>query len=324
MTRKVSHPSSGPSDLADGSSHEDVEAFLAWLLAERGRSANTLNAYRGDLNEYASWLRDRGMSVRTAEISHVESYSASLVERGLASATTARKMTAVRSLHRFQFVEGLRCEDPASDYEGVKVPSGIPKPLSEEDVEHLLTSVSGDDALSLRDRALLELLYATGARISEMCSLDVADIDEESGLVRLYGKGEKERLVPMGSLALRALRLWLSHGRPRISPKSPSRRTDATAVFIDRRGGRLKRQAAWAIVVRRAAQSGLSQNMSPHVLRHSCATHMLDHGADLRIVQEMLGHASISTTQVYTKVSQQLLLDEYRRAHPRYGISRGQ
>ena len=302
--------------------HSDIVEFLTWLLAERGRSANTLEAYRGDLHEYRTWLTGIGRDVDDALPGDVDSYARHLSERSLASSTIARKMTSVRSLHKFQFVEGRRTKDISADFEGVKVPSGIPKPLTENEVERLLGSVTGDDPIALRDRALLEFLYATGARISEVCGLDLADIDHDSGLVRLYGKGAKERIVPLGHMARRTLRVWLDIGRESLTPTHWRNRNDSTAVFIDKRGGRLGRQAAWAIVMRRGDQIGLRNHLSPHVLRHSCATHMLDHGADLRIVQEMLGHASISTTQVYTKVSQEHLLEEYRQSHPRSQVSR--
>lgn len=302
--------------------HPDIEEFLSWLLAERGRAANTLRAYGKDLDEYEMWLARHHLDIVTAMPADIETYARFLHEKELAPATVARKMTAVRSLHRFQFVEKLRSEDPAADFEGTRVPSGIPKPLSEDDVTRLIASVTGDDPIALRDRALLEFLYASGARISEVCGLNIGDIDMDSGLVRLYGKGSKERIVPLGTLAMRALDIWLQHGRTELEPSMWESRSDGIAVFLDKRGRRLKRQAAWAVVARQGAKVGLTQRLSPHVLRHSCATHMLDHGADLRIVQEMLGHASISTTQVYTKVSQELLLEEYRRSHPRYHISR--
>jgi integrase/recombinase XerD len=177
--------------------------------------------------------------------------------------------------------------------------------------------------VALRDRALLEFLYATGARVSEACGLSIGDLDLEDGLVRVYGKGSKERLVPVGSMARTALGRWLDEGRADLEPARWRRRGDADAVFLDKRGGRLSRQAAWAAIVRYGHKVGLDDRLSPHVLRHSCATHMLDHGADLRIVQEMLGHASISTTQVYTRVSQERLVEQYRSAHPRARARRG-
>jgi integrase/recombinase XerD len=201
----------------------------------------------------------------------------------------------------------------------VKVPAGLPKPLSEDQVTSLLDAVVGSDHLALRDRALLELLYATGARVSELCGLELGDVDAAARVVRLFGKGSKERLVPFGRVAATALAEWLGpHGRPLLEPARWARRGDAEAVFLNQRGGRLSRQHAWAIVTSYGRRAGIpDEALSPHVLRHSCATHLLDHGADLRVVQELLGHASVSTTQIYTKVSQERLVEVYRAAHPR-------
>jgi tyrosine recombinase XerD len=296
----------------------EVEEFLSWMLAEKGRSPNTLAAYRADLRSYAEWLRERGDSV--LDVSH-ESLVELVVERrssGLANSTIARQLAAVRMLHRYLAVEGHRNDDPTLDLEGVKVPSGIPKPLTEEQVTSLLDSVTGTAPLDLRDRTLLELLYATGARISEIIGLSIGDLEVDDRLVRLYGKGSKERIVPYGSAAARALEEWFSpRGRPALIPVQWQRRDDAEAVFLNSRGGRMTRQAAWLVVKKYGRRAGLDDVLSPHVLRHSCATHLLDQGADLRVVQEMLGHASISTTQVYTRVSQERLWEVYRTAHPR-------
>lgn len=220
-------------------------------------------------------------------------------------------------LHRFMLEEGLRADDPTADVEGVRVPAGIPHPLTVDEVERLLGAVAGEDPVALRDRALLEFLYATGARISEVCGLSRADIDRDQRLVRLFGKGSKERIVPYGRMAARAVDDWLEHGRPAFVPERWARRGDEEAVFLLRRGTRMSRQSAWAVVRTYGERVGLADRLSPHVLRHSCATHLLDGGTDLRIVQEMLGHASISTTQVYTKVSQERLWQVYRQAHPR-------
>jgi integrase/recombinase XerD len=220
-------------------------------------------------------------------------------------------------LHRFMTEEGARSDDPTADVEGVRVPAGIPHPLSEDEVRQLLAAVTGSDPPALRDRALLEFLYATGARISEACGLSLADLDREHRVVRLFGKGAKERVVPFGRTAAAAMDEWLSSGREHMEPVRWARRGDQEAVFLNTRGARLSRQAAWAVVRKYGERTGLADKLSPHVLRHSCATHLLDHGADLRIVQEMLGHASISTTQVYTKVSQERLWQVYRQAHPR-------
>ena len=300
----------------------EVEDYLSWLVAERGRSPNTVSAYRRDLALYCSWLSERRRSLDSVRSMDIDAF---VQERRATSApsSVARQMAAIRNLHRFMVAEGLRSDDPTADLDGVKVPAGIPKPLSEDEVESLIAAVVGDDAIALRDRALLETLYATGARISELCGLSNGDVDLEAGMVRLYGKGSKERLVPIGSCARRALDTWLTEGRESLVPARWARRGDAESVFLDKRGRRLSRQAAWAVVVRHGERAGLKGHLSPHVLRHSCATHMLDHGADLRIVQEMLGHASISTTQVYTRVSQEKLFEQYRSAHPRASSSRG-
>ena len=301
----------------------EVEEFLGWLAAERGRSANTLAAYRRDLTGYCAWLGEQATDVQRVAPADVDRFVDHRRAGGVAASSLARQMAAIRTFHRFMVSENHRVDDPTADFEGVKVPAGIPKPLSEDEVESLLAAVVGDDPVSRRDRALLELLYATGARISELCGLSLGDIDLEAGMIRLYGKGSKERLVPVGSLAREAVHLWLTDGRDSLSPARWARRGDADAVFLNTRGGRLGRQAAYAIVVRHGERAGLTSHLSPHVLRHSCATHMLDHGADLRIVQEMLGHASISTTQVYTRVSQERLFDQYRSAHPRAAVGRG-
>jgi integrase/recombinase XerD len=221
-------------------------------------------------------------------------------------------------LHRYLSIEGERRDDPAAELAGVRVPSGIPKPLSEAQVTSLIDAVMITEPIHRRDLALIELLYATGARISEAVGLSIGEIDIEAQLVRLYGKGSKERIVPFGSSAAAALDDWFSQsGRARLVPDQWRTRGDAEAVFLNRRGGRLTRQAAWLVIKKYGARAGIRDDLSPHVLRHSCATHLLDHGADLRVVQEMLGHASISTTQIYTKVSQERLWDVYRSAHPR-------
>jgi integrase/recombinase XerD len=299
----------------------EVEDFLGWMATERGRSANTLAAYRRDLSGYAVWLADHGMGVGTVDRPSLDRFVNERRASGAAPSSVARQLAAIRMLHRFLAEEGLRVDDPAADVEGVRVPAGIPHPLTEDEVAALLGAVVGTDPASKRDRALLEFLYATGARISEACGLSLADIDRDHRVVRLFGKGAKERLVPFGRAADAAMGEWLTEGRQHLEPARWARRGDQEAVFLNTRGARLTRQAAWAVVRKYGEAVGLADRLSPHVLRHSCATHLLDHGADLRIVQEMLGHASISTTQVYTKVSQERLWQVYRQAHPR--ASRG-
>jgi integrase/recombinase XerD len=197
-------------------------------------------------------------------------------------------------------------------------PRGLPKALTEAEVELLLGSITGTDPIARRDRAVLEVLYGTGVRIGELSGMSLSDLDLDAGLVRVFGKGSKERIVPLGRYALRSLVEWLGpQGRPVMEPEVWKRRSDADAVFLNQRGGRLQRQGAWLVVRKAGDAVGLGSRLTPHVLRHSCATHMLDHGADIRTVQELLGHASISTTQVYTLVSGERLRSVYRAAHPR-------
>lgn len=295
----------------------EAEEFLGWMVSERGRSANTIAAYRRDLAGYTGWLHGRSSALATVDRSTLDRFVQERRASGSAPSSVARQLAAIRMLHRFMVEEGVRTDDPSADVEGVRVPAGIPHPLSEEQVTALLEAVVGVDPVSLRDRALLEFLYATGARISEACGLSLADLDRDHRVVRLFGKGAKERVVPFGRTAAAAMDEWLQQGREHLEPLRWARRGDQEAVFLNTRGARLSRQAAWAVVRKYGDRTGLSDQLSPHVLRHSCATHLLDHGADLRIVQEMLGHASISTTQVYTKVSQERLWQVYRQAHPR-------
>lgn len=297
---------------------EPAERFLAWLQIEQGRADKTIEAYRRDLRDYEDWLSSRGKSSMNASSADVEAFVAHLRKHGKAARSVARQFAAVRMLHKYLAIEGERADDPASLVDGVRVPSGLPKPLREDEIERLLASITGDDSFARRDRALVEFLYATGARISEACGLSLADLDMDDSLVRLFGKGSKERIVPFGRSAHRALSEWLEEGgRGMLVPKRWKSRDFADAVFLGVRGTRLTRQAAFGIVRKYAGLAGIKDHVSPHTLRHSCATHMLVHGADLRIVQELLGHASVSTTQVYTKVDDELLVSVYRESHPR-------
>ncbi len=295
----------------------EVEEFLSWMASERGRSRNTLAAYRRDLTGYCEWLVEQHGSLLTVERAQLDQFVQGRRASGAASSSVARQLAAIRMLHRFMAEEGVREDNPSADVEGVRVPAGIPHPLSEAEIEALLAAVVATDPASVRDRALLEFLYATGARISEACGLSLGDLDRDNRLVRLFGKGAKERIVPFGRAAAATMDAWLTSGRQHLEPALWARRGDQEAVFLNTRGSRLSRQAAWVIVKKYGERVGLAEKLSPHVLRHSCATHLLDHGADLRIVQEMLGHASISTTQVYTKVSQERLWQVYLQAHPR-------
>jgi len=302
----------------------EILEFLSWLSVERGRAPNTVAAYRRDLRAYSAHLTEIGSTIADATPTMVEHHLARLVEAGRAPVSVARALVAVRGLHAFLADEDEAPTNPAAAIDKPRVPMGLPKALTEAQISSLLKAVTGDDALARRDRAALEILYGCGLRVSELVGLSLGDIDLDSGLLRAFGKGSKERMVPVGRLAAQAVQAWLAPaGREMLVPARWARRRDADAVFLNRRGGRLSRQGAWAVVRRHAEAVGLADCLTPHVLRHSCATHMLDHGADIRAVQELLGHASISTTRVYTKVSTDLLQAAYDQAHPRSGRYQG-
>jgi integrase/recombinase XerD len=299
---------------------EDTEEFLSWLTVERGRAELTVRAYRRDLAAYEATLADRHKTVAGATMGDVEDHLAVLRQSGHSPASIARAHSVLRGLHHFLVDEHRALDDPTAEIDGTRLPSRLPKALSEEEIGRLLGTVQSGDPRARRDRALLELLYGTGARISEAVGLDLADLAGGEGLIRLYGKGSKERIVPIGSMCQQALDWWLSDlGRGALEPVRWRRRDDSEAVFLNLRGGRLSRQGAFEIVAGRAREAGIPRPVSPHALRHSCATHMLAHGADIRVVQELLGHVSIGTTQLYTKVSAEHLRSAYEAAHPRAG-----
>lgn len=292
---------------------------------ERGLSPNTLGAYERDLRRYCTHLRSRGVTEPgLAGEADVTSFLEALRTgtdggRVLAASSASRAITAVRGWHRFLLAEGDTQADPSAAVHPPQVGRRLPKALAVEEVTRLLEAASPDDSpVSLRDRALLELLYATGARISEAVSLVVDDLDREGGCLRLFGKGRKERIVPMGRLAWEALDAYLVRGRPVLGMKGRG----APQVFLNTLGRPLSRQSAWAVLQTAAAHAGLGQEdtggrVSPHTLRHSFATHLLAGGADVRVVQEMLGHASVTTTQIYTKVTVDHLREVYATSHPR-------
>jgi integrase/recombinase XerD len=290
-------------------SHDPYQLGPTWKVIDFFRD-RVPERHANDLSRYLNVLRQLD--------DHLGDLFRALRDRDLAPASVARALVPVRSLHRFLAEEGRATSDPGAHLELPRVPRGLPKALTEEEVGRLLDAPVGDDPVVLRDRAMLELLYGTGVRVSELVGLSLGDIDLDAALLRAFGKGSKERIVPVGVPAVRALVAWLGPGgRPELAPAQWRRRGDAEAVFLNVRGGRLSRQGAWDVLRRYARRVGLEGKLSPHVLRHSCATHMLDHGADIRAVQELLGHASISTTQVYTLVSTERLWEVYRSAHPR-------
>jgi integrase/recombinase XerD len=299
-----------------------AEEYLSWLTVERGRSSNTITSYRRDLVGWERWLDAAGIEPDAVRPEDLERYLELARSEGKSAATVTRSLASLRGLFRFLYDEGAIAADPTADLQSPRLARRLPKALDEDQTLQLLNSVAGVGPLDFRDRALLEVLYGTGARISEVVGLSLADLQSDDGLVRVFGKGSKERLVPLGRPAREALGAWLSPlGRPLVAPDRWAHRDDAEAVFLNTRGSRLSRQGAWAILKRHAQRVGLSDQVSPHVLRHSCASHMLAHGADIRVVQELLGHVSIATTQIYTKLSQDHLRSSYEHAHPRATLS---
>ena len=300
---------------------KSVDSYLRHLAIERGVSKNTLAAYRRDLANYIDYLTQQSFDdISLVSELIVAQYAQSLsLKRGLVSSSIARNLAAVRGLHKYLLQENKIEHDVAAQVKPPKAPRRLPKAISVDQVERLLTSAGPDPdsadavgSIKIRDRALLELLYATGARVSEVVNLDLDDLLDPT-LVRLFGKGSKERIVPVGSYAQRALSTYLVRIRPGLAAVGKG----TPALFLNQRGGRLSRQSAWQIIVSAAAEAGLEGEISPHTLRHSFATHLLEGGADVRVVQELLGHSSVATTQIYTLVTVDRLREVYAEAHPR-------
>jgi integrase/recombinase XerD len=296
-----------------------VEVYLDHLAVERGLAANTLSSYRRDLDRWLAWLAGAGRA-RLSEVTEadVAGFLAALrsgdeEHPALSASSAGRTVVAVRGLHRFALREGWTAVDAAREVRPPVPARRLPKAISVSSVEALLAAPDADTPLGLRDRALLELLYGTGARISEAIGLDVDDLDRAAGLVRLDGKGGKQRIVPVGSYAGRAVEDYLVRARPGLVTAGRG----TPALFLNARGGRLSRQSAWTVLRSAAARAGIAGDLSPHTLRHCFATHLLDGGADVRVVQELLGHASVTTTQVYTLVTVERLREVYATAHPR-------
>ena len=293
-----------------------VAEYLGHLSVERGASRHTVSAYAHDLDEYVTFLASRGVADPAAATrDDVTAFVASLWDRGLAPSTVERRVAAVKGFHKFLVREGITDNHPTARLPLPKVPERLPEVISIEDVDRLLSQPFPDTPAGLRDRAILETLYGCGLRVSELTGLDLSGLDLDAGYVRVFGKGGKERIVPVGGMATHALDAYLKHGRPFLRPKSTLRGVDPAAVFVNVRGGRLSRQGVFAIVRTYGARVDLE--MHPHTLRHSFATHLLEGGADLRALQEMLGHADITTTQVYTHVDRRHIREEYLSTHPR-------
>ena len=292
--------------------------FLAYLEFERGLSRNTLEAYRSDLLQFGRFLGERGGDALTASGADISDFLTDLARgdgNGRPPASTAtlhRKAACLRSFYRHLRRENLLDSDPTAALSSPRRGKRLPEVLTRGEVQTLLSAPKGSDPANLRDRALLEVMYACGLRASEVIGLDVSDVDMEEGLLRARGKGSKERIVPVGRAAVTALRAYLAHGRPKLVRLQPER-----ALFVNFRGQALTRQGLYKIVRRHAVSAGLADRMSPHTLRHTFATHLLSGGCDLRSVQEMLGHADVATTQLYTHLSSDHLKEVYFRAHPR-------
>ena len=294
----------------------DIERFLAYLASERRASPHTMRAYRADLGQYASFLADRGESLVRASPSLVRGFLAH-VAGGSGPTGIGRKLSAVRSLYRFLVREGLVAANPARGVASPRLPRRLPRALPEEEVATLVEAPAGRaDPLALRDRAVLELLYASGLRVAELVGLDVEHVDLSEGLVRVLGKRRKERVVPVGRSAREAIVRYLECGRPALAAGRGGARAGG-ALFLGLRGGRLTARSVARRLDRWALAAGLPRHVHPHVLRHSFATHLLGNGADLRGIQELLGHASLSTTQRYTHLDWRRLAEAYDAAHPR-------
>ena len=287
--------------------------FVHHLTVERSLSVNTLAAYSRDLGKYLDHLSQRGINTMGAITREdVASFAEYLV--GLSTSSVARSIISVRAFHRFAFEEGMTTQDPAADIQPPKIPERLPHTLTVEEVGALIdASGRGEGIIGLRDRALLEVLYGTGARISEAVGLTMDDIDLESRTIRLYGKGRKERILPLGTYAADAISAYAVRSRPELARRG----SGCSELFLNQRGRPLSRQSAWGIIQAATSAAKLTTHVSPHSLRHSFATHLLEGGADVRVVQEMLGHSSVTTTQIYTHVSRETVREVYAGAHPR-------
>lgn len=287
-----------------------IENFLDHIAAERGFSPNTAGAYRNDLRQFVAFLTERGVTDWSLEPETLHAFQMSLLERKYADTTLARKIAAVRSFLNFLRADGIITRDLAAHLDSPTVGKYLPHAISEQQVEDLLAMPSGDSPIGVRDLSMLRMLWATGMRVSELAALDLASIDLQTDQVRCLGKGGKERVIPFGLHSRSCLVRYLDDGRPYLA-----KRSDERALYLNHHGERLTRQGFWLILKAYSKAAGF-EHISPHTLRHSFATHLLNNNADLRVVQELLGHSNISTTQIYTHVSRERLRAVYDRAHP--------
>jgi integrase/recombinase XerD len=290
----------------------EVEGFLDFLRVERGLAGNTVESYARDLDKYQQFLGKARRTPREAEADDIRRFLLSLEKQSLDARTIARNVVSIRGLYRFLRRENLVAKNPAENLESPRIWKVLPKFLSVEETEKLLAQPSSKTSLGQRDRAMIEMLYASGLRVSELASLRLADLNLEMGYLRTIGKGNKQRIVPVGKSAISALELYCANARTELLSRRAS-----PYLFVNRRGGRLTRQGIWLTLSRYGKLAGIRKPITPHLLRHSFATHMLARGADLRSLQLMLGHSDISTTQIYTHVATQRLKEVYERHHPR-------
>lgn len=293
--------------------NEWIHRFIDYLSVERGLSANTLESYQRDLQAFSIYIQ-HVQPAQLAELrhSHISLYLAQLHRAGRANSTISRNLASLRSFFHFLVKEGVLDQDPTSHVETPKIEKRLPRVLTMEEIERLLSVPEPHSPIGLRDQAMLELLYATGIRVSELVSIRLSDLNLAAGFLRCMGKGSKERIIPVGEIAQRALNAYLKYGRNAFV-----RETTDDALFLNHHGGQMSRQGFWKILKKHALEAGIKKDITPHTLRHSFATHLLERGADLRAVQEMLGHADISTTQIYTHVTRGRLKEVYATAHPR-------
>ena len=290
-----------------------LDEFCDALWLEDGLSRNTLASYRLDLTQFAAWLaKARGKALLAAAHADVLAYLAHRVAGKAKATSTSRLLSSLKRFYQYELRQGKIKTDPTLNIDSPKLPRGLPKTLTEQDVEKLLAAPDVDDPLGLRDRTMLETLYASGLRVSELVTLKVAQVSQDLGVVRVVGKGAKERLVPLGEEALSWLKRYLKEARPQILQQRA-----ADAIFVTGRGAAMTRQSFWHLLKRYSTQAGLTKPISPHTLRHAFATHLLNHGADLRVVQLLLGHSDISTTQIYTHVARERLKQLHAKHHPR-------
>jgi integrase/recombinase XerD len=290
-----------------------LDAWLAHLAFERRLSPNSVAAYSGDLRHHLAWLASRKLPLDQVRAGHLETYLTSLYQSRYRATSRARHVAAVKGFYRHAARTGLLGADPAEALAAPRVGRPLPRVLSVEEARRLVEAPEGDGALAIRDRAMLELMYGAGLRVSELVEVTLDRLDMEAGILRVAGKGGRERLLPVGGAARRALAAWIDDGRPRlVRGRRPTSR-----LFVNARGGPLSRMGFWKVLRGHAGRAGLAAGIHPHALRHSFATHLLEGGADLRVVQELLGHASITTTQIYTEVDRDFLQEVHRSFHPR-------